>query len=158
MHSSTARPDAGRRANAHPSPFAATIPDGFGNRLKEERERLGLNQATLAAAGGVQRLAQSLYEKERSAPTVRYLAGISAVGIDLQYVLFAQNRNAHSLTPSEINRIELCAFDALEKFISEHPEGYFDAPQKFAMFQVFRANLTNEALKQSHRTEAEALP
>ncbi|MFX1737140.1 helix-turn-helix transcriptional regulator [Paraburkholderia sp. A1RI_3L] len=158
MDSSTRRPDAGRRAHAQTSPFATTIPEGFGSRLREERERLGLSQVTLAAAGGVQRLAQSLYEKERSVPTIRYLAGISAVGIDLQYVLFAQDRSAYSLTPSEINRIELRAFDALEKFISEHPEGYFDASQKFAMFQVFRANLTSETLKHPLRTETETLP
>ncbi|HDR9317250.1 helix-turn-helix domain-containing protein [Burkholderia vietnamiensis] len=156
MHSSTGQPEVGRRAHALTSPFAATIPDGFGGRLREERERLGLSQATLAAAGGVQRLAQSLYEKERSAPTIRYLAGISAVGIDLQYVLFAQDKSAHSLTPSEINRIELRAFDELEKFVSEHSEGYFDASQKFAMFQVFRANLTYEALKIPPHKETES--
>ena len=157
MNSSTGQPEAGRRAHAQTSPFAATIPDGFGSRLREERERLGFSQATLAAAGGVQRLAQSLYEKERSAPTIRYLVGISAVGIDLRYVLFAQSRSAHSLTPSEINRIELRAFDALETFISEHPEGCFDASQKFAMFQVFRAKSIHEALKHTLHKETESL-
>lgn len=155
MHSSTARPDAGRRTHAQTSPLVATIPDGFGDRLREERERIGFSQATLAAAGGVQRLAQSQYEKERSAPTIRYLAGISAVGIDLQYVLFAQGRSTHSLTPSEINRIELRAFDALDKFVYEHSEGYFDASQKFAMFQVFRVSFIHEALKHPLHTETE---
>jgi len=125
----------------------ATIPDGFGRRLREERERLGFSQAALAAAGGVQRLAQSLYEKERSAPTIRYLSGISTVGIDLRYILFSQSLEARSLTPSEVDGIELRAFDALDRFLAQRPESHFDAAQKFAMFQVLRANLTQEAME-----------
>lgn len=157
MVSGKGQPEAGRSARAHTPSGTATIPDGVGSRLREERERLGLNQATLAAAGGVQRLAQSLYEKERSAPTIRYLTGVSAIGINLQYVLFGQDKNAHTLSPSEMNRIELGAFEALEKFVSEHPEGHFDASQKFAMFQMLRSNLTHESLEHPPHTETESL-
>jgi len=48
-----------------------TIPDGFGQRLRDERERLQLSQAALAEVAGIKRLAQSQYEKETSSPSVR---------------------------------------------------------------------------------------
>lgn len=123
-----------------------TIPDGFGLRLRQERERLGLSQTALASTGGVKRLAQGQYEKEVSSPSVRYLAAVAAVGIDLQYVLFGRPRDSNSLSPVELSRIEGRAFELLEEFIRKQPEANYGAEGRFALFQLFRANLTEEAL------------
>lgn len=123
-----------------------TIPDGFGLRLREERERLGLSQTALASAGGVKRLAQSQYEKEVSTPTVRYLAAVASAGIDLQYALFGRCRDSNSLSPAERSRIEGRAFELLEEFIRNHPEATYGAEGRFALFQLFRAKLTEETL------------
>lgn len=124
----------------------STIPQGFGLRLRGERERLGLSQAQLAAAGGVQRLAQGQYELEKSSPPVRYLIEISKVGADVELVLFGRSRSDKPLSPSEVNRIESRAFEALEKFVAERPEETFDAAQKFGMFKLLRGSLTKKVI------------
>jgi transcriptional regulator with XRE-family HTH domain len=61
--------------------------DAFPARLKQERRRLGLNQAELANAGGVQKHAQLNYEKGLRYPDASYLAGIAEVGADVLYLL-----------------------------------------------------------------------
>lgn len=61
--------------------------DVFPARLKQERRRLGLNQAELANAGGVQKHAQLNYEKGLRYPDATYLTGIAEVGVDVLYLL-----------------------------------------------------------------------
>ena len=61
--------------------------DNFPMRLREERERLGLNQEALAEAGGVKKLAQHKYEKGENSPTVAYLQAIASAGVDVVYAL-----------------------------------------------------------------------
>lgn len=73
---------------------------GFGERLREERERIGLTQAALGAVGGVQKQAQLKYESEARTPTVDYLTEIAKVGIDINYVLFGTRAN-NALTAEE---------------------------------------------------------
>lgn len=123
-----------------------TIPDGFGLRLREERERLGLSQTALATAGGVKRLAQGQYEKGLSSPSVRYLAAIASMGIDVQYALFGHRPGGSLLSSLELHRIEGRAFELLEEFIRKQPDATYGAEGKFALFQLFRTNLTEEAL------------
>lgn len=60
--------------------------NSFWERLKEERERLGFSQEAFGAVGGVKRLAQSNYEKGERAPDLNYLAAITKVGADIQYI------------------------------------------------------------------------
>ncbi len=62
----------------------------FGQRLREERLRLGLSQDQLAEIGGVQRRTQHNYEKGERAPDGVYLAKIAGVGADILYVLTAR--------------------------------------------------------------------
>lgn len=131
-----------------------TIPDGFGLRLREERERLGLSQVALATVGGVKRLAQGQYEKEVSSPSVRYLAAVASAGIDLQYALFGRRRDSALLSPIELSRIEGRAFELLEEFIRKQPEANYGAEGRFALFQLFRANLTEEALAKTSSVAA----
>lgn len=61
--------------------------EGFGKRLKEERNRLGLTQEALGEVGGVKRIAQYLYERDQRWPTRKYLLKIAGAGVDLPYVL-----------------------------------------------------------------------
>jgi transcriptional regulator with XRE-family HTH domain len=151
MHSSTKTQGALGAACVSSEGFAClqTIPDGFGLRLREERERLGLSQTALGTAGGVKRLAQSQYESGSSAPSVRYLAAVALVGVDIKYTLFGRRRHGNSLSANEVSRIEGRAFELLEEFASAHPEATYGAEGRFAMFQVLRANLMEEALVNS---------
>lgn len=56
-------------------------------RLKEERNRLGLTQAELSLAGGVKPRSQVHYEAGERKPDAVYLAAVAVVGVDVQYVL-----------------------------------------------------------------------
>lgn len=59
----------------------------FGVRLREERERLRLNQTAFAATGGVTKKTQMLYEAGERFPDVRYLAAVQEIGCDVRYVV-----------------------------------------------------------------------
>lgn len=60
---------------------------GLGERLREERKRLGLSQADFGALGGVRANAQSKYESDERSPDTDYLSGIMSAGVDVLYVL-----------------------------------------------------------------------
>ena len=60
------------------------------DRLREERERLGLNQVEFGSIGGVKKLAQINYEKGERHPDSAYLAAIAAAGADVLYILTGQ--------------------------------------------------------------------
>lgn len=64
--------------------------DDFPVRLKQERLRLGLNQAELAALGGVQKQAQFHYERGTRRPNSDYLSSIALGGVDVCYLLTGQ--------------------------------------------------------------------
>jgi transcriptional regulator with XRE-family HTH domain len=59
----------------------------IGERLKEERDRLGFNQTAFGAIGGVQKQAQLKYEKGERFPDADYLAAISKIGADVQFIV-----------------------------------------------------------------------
>ena len=63
--------------------------EGFGKRLKEERERLGLSQAKFADACGVGKTAQYTYEKGEREPSYSYMEAALQLGVDLHYVFTA---------------------------------------------------------------------
>jgi len=74
-------------------------------RLREERKKLGLTLAQMAASGGVNARSYSHYEAgERFADTA-FLAAIAAAGADVQYILTGQ-RSAQALTRDEIELLE----------------------------------------------------
>lgn len=59
----------------------------FGERLKEERKRLGMNQTEFAALGGVVKFTQINYEKGDSAPNLDYLKKLNDSGVDGYFIL-----------------------------------------------------------------------
>lgn len=63
----------------------------IGIRLKEERQRLALTQQALAEAGGVSKRAQLNYEQGEQLPGAGYLAGVTAAGVDVVYVLSGEH-------------------------------------------------------------------
>ncbi|MCD5970413.1 helix-turn-helix domain-containing protein [Pseudomonas quasicaspiana] len=63
------------------------IADGVGDRLREERERLGLNQTEFGALLGVSRGTQKNYELGASSLDLRYVSALAECRIDAGYVL-----------------------------------------------------------------------
>ncbi|MCA9233084.1 MAG: helix-turn-helix transcriptional regulator [Planctomycetales bacterium] len=59
----------------------------FADRLREERLRLKLTQAEVAAAAGISPPTQVGYEKGSRSPDVHFLVAIEHLGLDSVYVL-----------------------------------------------------------------------
>lgn len=76
-----------------------------GDRLREERERLGLSQLAMGDVGGVKKLAQLNYEKGDRKPDSAYLAAIAAIGADVLYILTGQ-RSPTAMQPDETMLLE----------------------------------------------------
>lgn len=74
--------------------------DSIGQRLKDERKRLGYNQTDFAVHGGVQKNAQSNYESDARQPDAAYLAAIAKLGADITYIVTGA-RSAAALTAEE---------------------------------------------------------
>ncbi|WP_371103570.1 XRE family transcriptional regulator [Pseudomonas sp. PAMC 26793] len=78
---------------------------GVGERLREERERLGKNQTDFGVSAGVSRGTQKAYELESSSPDVRYLSGLQALGVDVYYVLTGSrvDADANNMSDTELS-------------------------------------------------------
>jgi len=72
----------------------------IGMRLREERQRLDVNQTQLGECGGVTKKTQMLYEAGERFPDAAYLAAIANAGADIQYVVTGVRSDA-ALTPDE---------------------------------------------------------
>ena len=74
-------------------------------RLKSERENLGLSQQALADLLGISLRSQQNYEKGDRNPDSAYLAAIAAAGADVLYILTGQRaggvKPARALTAEE---------------------------------------------------------
>ncbi|MGE7094741.1 helix-turn-helix domain-containing protein [Pseudomonas fulva] len=82
---------------------------GIGERLKEERERLGLNQTDFAALAGASKNTQYNYEKGERSPDSNYLAAAAAQGVDILYVITGARvpQPSASFTPEETEFVEI---------------------------------------------------
>jgi transcriptional regulator with XRE-family HTH domain len=59
----------------------------IGERLKEERERLGYTQDNFSAAAGAKRRTLVDWERNASSPTAVQLSALADIGVDVQYVV-----------------------------------------------------------------------
>lgn len=66
----------------------------IGARLREERERLGMSQTQFAGLGEASKRAQINYEQGDSTPDASYLAAVSRVGVDVQYIITGMRSSA----------------------------------------------------------------
>ncbi len=64
----------------------------IGERLKEERNRVGANQTVFAEQCGVTKNTQLAYEKGERSPDANYLSAASAAGIDVLYVVTGERK------------------------------------------------------------------
>lgn len=59
---------------------------GFGDRLKQERERLGLSMHDFGLLGAVNRVTQMRYETGVNYPTVEYMHRLRQNGVDTLFI------------------------------------------------------------------------
>lgn len=88
-------------------------------RLREERERLGMTQLEFGSIGGVLKQAQHRYETGTRKPDIEYLVAIAAAGADVLYILTGQRSSpmidVQLLPPREralLNDYRACGDDA----------------------------------------------
>ena len=70
------------------------------DRLKTERENLGLSQQALADRLGISLRSQQNYEKGDRNPDSAYLAAIAAAGADVLYILTGQHAGGVKPAPT----------------------------------------------------------
>lgn len=64
-----------------------------GQRIRSERERLGLSQSAFGSLAAASKGSQILYEKGKP-PTADYLEAIGAAGADLLYILTGERQSS----------------------------------------------------------------
>jgi transcriptional regulator with XRE-family HTH domain len=74
----------------HSDQRAAVKPLTFGQRLRQERDRLGLSQADFAERGGVRRTTQHIYESDTRVPDLNYLERVQEAGANLAYLVLGE--------------------------------------------------------------------
>ncbi|MFN3734595.1 helix-turn-helix domain-containing protein [Comamonas testosteroni] len=80
----------------------------FGERLRKERERMGLTQAAMAEIGGVKRTTQHIYETDIRVPDLHYLRKVEEAGCDLYFLMFGSfqpSERSDAITPSTLSNI-----------------------------------------------------
>ena len=98
----------------------------IGERLREERERFGLNQADFAAIGGSTRKTQYNYEAGERAPDGGFLAAIATAGADVQYILTGIRSNSFVQEPPRyavLNKREEALIDNYRHIVDEGDKG-----------------------------------
>jgi len=82
---------------------------GIGDRLKEERERLGFSQTEFSAVAGASKNSQYNYEKGDRSPDANYLAAVADKGVDILYVVTGERKPqaADSIAAEALELIEL---------------------------------------------------
>lgn len=60
----------------------------FGERLKKERIKASLTQTELANKLSVLQMAISLYETNKSIPTLKFIYGLRKLGFNIEYLTF----------------------------------------------------------------------
>ena len=71
-----------------------------GERLKEERERLGFNQADFAALAGATRKTLFNWESGAASPNAAALAAWAEAGLDVLYVVTGQRTGGSTAAPA----------------------------------------------------------
>lgn len=82
----------------------------FGDRLAQERSRLGLSQDGLASAAGMSKRAIGNYERNERSPDAEQLMALKAQGVDILYLLTGE-RLSESVALDPMRRAVLDNFD-----------------------------------------------
>ncbi|QFU23757.1 helix-turn-helix domain-containing protein [Shewanella sp. YLB-09] len=112
--------------------------DTFFQRLKSERQKLGLNQPDFAGKCGVTKLTQSNYETGKRKPDVEYLALAQMIGCDTQFVITGKR----SFTADFDFHLQEKAIDLVAKYVHRsgrklaHPEMFY--PVAMEIYQIFK--------------------
>lgn len=86
----------------------------LGERLRQERLRLGLTQEELANCTGIHRRTQANYELGKTAPDMAYFQALRRVGLDPTYIETGTKSSPSDEQSSATERLFLALCDALQ--------------------------------------------
>lgn len=121
----------------------------FAARLREERERLGLNQTAFGEACGVKKLAQLKYEQGASSPDASYLLQARELGVDLNYI-FTGARPSDGVRFDDLARLRV-AIESVEEGLSATRK-LLDPASKAELIAAAYELVRDEAEEQKART------
>lgn len=90
----------------------------LGDRLREEREKLGMSQSNFGELAGVTKASQINYEKGVRNPDTSYLLALKEAGVDVCYLLTGMR----AITQEKVNeelRYLADAFEAIDTALHE---------------------------------------
>ena len=116
------------------------IQEGWGARLKQERKRLAYTQAEIAKLSGVSVVTYQQYEREEFEPRLSYLNQLANLDVDIHHVMFGGSGKPR-VSPLHPRELELMAFQLVQDHLSKDPVGDVGADGRFALFDLFRAEL-----------------
>jgi transcriptional regulator with XRE-family HTH domain len=91
----------------------------IGDRLRDERMRLGLTQDAFADQVDVGRRTQGNYESGERSPDAEYLAAAAALGVDVMFVITGTQRAQPAMTLTAKARGLLQAFEAADEDLKD---------------------------------------
>lgn len=118
----------------------------FHERLKIERERLGISQTNFAESCGVKKNAQINYEKGERKPDSDYLQKAQELGVDVAYLFSGQRTNLSAMPTDELFLLEnFRKFSEQEKrmFLGFVIGGVQGLHQRAGVVNSPNANVTN---------------
>ena len=135
----------------------------IGNRLREERQRLGLTQTAFAALAGQSLKSQTRYERGEREPGVLYLAAIAKHGADIAYIVTGLRAPAACDQPTNPaghwakRRAELLARDAEETAARLPYAPQVKGAAERALARMKRMGFEDVAIARGHRLTLSAL-
>jgi transcriptional regulator with XRE-family HTH domain len=125
---------------------------GFGERLRQERRRLGFTQTRFAAVAGASKNSQINWEKDVSSPTASALAAWGDAGADVQYILTGQRSSDSNEDGAKLDELSSLRQAAATL---DQAEAALDAAQDWPILSTApEIQLLREALvKIAQRTE-----
>ncbi|MFZ3000336.1 MAG: helix-turn-helix transcriptional regulator [Undibacterium umbellatum] len=125
----------------------------FGERLRSERQRLGMTQEQVADAVGVKKLTIFQYEKGNSLPSIGLVYKLQDFGFNMQYLVLADNFKF------EFGNVAPSAIDTITNMVAEIERnfggGTFTDSAKFRM-QLVLLNKFLQSTTPGQLSEAEA--
>lgn len=94
----------------------------IGQRLKEERERIGMSQTEFASVASASKHAQINWEKGETTPNANALAAWAAIGLDVLYVVTGLRAGGHE-QPVEADMTRTAALSAEHQELITHYDG-----------------------------------
>ncbi|MNU87274.1 Helix-turn-helix domain protein [compost metagenome] len=116
-------------------------------RLKEERNRLGMSQTAFGEIGGVKVLAQRNYESGKRSPDAEYLARVAAVGVDVLYIVTGARALSQQDLEADLARYGQ-AWETLEMALEATGRELSPAKKRKAADALYRASKAQMAPSQ----------